>query len=343
MPEGGVAAHQYVDRSSDAVVDERLYADQVVRFLYGPARERAPALFAALTGARMSSLLGFLNYDSWIGARLSGNRAFSARCGLDLSECADPPESLRSARARFERKIRYWECRPMPADPAAVVSPADARALVGSLRETGALPVKEKFFRPDELFLDRGAEWAPRFIDGEYAIFRLTPDKYHWNHTPVAGVVADRFELPGRHHACNPEAVVAIATPHSKNARCVTLIDTDVPGGTGAGLVAMVEVVALMIGRITQAYSEVRYDDPRPVERGTFVRRGCPKSLFQPGSSTVILLFERGRVTFAADLLANRGGRGARSRYTSAFGEPLAETDLRVRSLVGRAAPVNPP
>jgi phosphatidylserine decarboxylase len=100
----------------------------------------------------------------------------------------------------------------------------------------------------------------------------------------------------------------------------------------------MIEVVALMIGGITQAYSESRYDAPRPVEAGTFVARGCPKSLFRPGSSTVILLFEPTRVTLAADLMANRGRVGARSRYSSAFGVPLAETDVRVRSPIAHAA-----
>jgi phosphatidylserine decarboxylase len=40
--------------------------------------------------------------------------------------------------------------------------------------------------------------------------------------------------------------------PYSKNKRVVTIIDTDVEGGTGIGLVAMIEVVALMIGDIVQ-------------------------------------------------------------------------------------------
>ena len=52
-----------------------------------------------------------------------------------------------------------------------------------------------------------------------------------------------------------PGAVVALVTPYSKNSRVVTIIDTEVPGGTGVGLVAMIEVVALMIGEVVQCYS----------------------------------------------------------------------------------------
>ena len=63
------------------------------------------------------------------------------------------------------------------------------------------------------------------------------------------------------------------------------MIDTDTDGGTGIGLVAMIEVVALMIGDIVQCYSETQYLDPRTVQRGMLLRKGCPKSLYQPGSS----------------------------------------------------------
>jgi phosphatidylserine decarboxylase len=51
---------------------------------------------------------------------------FLDRCRIDLDECAEAPEQLNSARKVFERKIRYWTCRPMNADPRAILSPADA-------------------------------------------------------------------------------------------------------------------------------------------------------------------------------------------------------------------------
>ena len=50
-----------------------------------------------------------------------------------------------------------------------------------------------------------------------------------------------------------------MVTPYSKNRRHVTLIDTDVPGGSQVGMVAMVEVTALMIGDIVQCYSDEKY------------------------------------------------------------------------------------
>jgi phosphatidylserine decarboxylase len=104
------------------------------------------------------------------------------------------------------------------------------------------------------------------------------------------------------------------------------------------GLVAIIEVVALMIGDILQVYSEERYEDPRPLHRGSFVKRGAPKSLFRPGSSTDVLLFQQGRIRFAEDLIQNMYRQGVQSRFSSGFGRSLVETDLKARSLIALPA-----
>ncbi|HEY7745554.1 MAG TPA: phosphatidylserine decarboxylase, partial [Desulfuromonadales bacterium] len=240
----------------------------------------------------------------------------------------------------FERRIRYWECRPLPAAPEAIVSPADARVVVGSFREGDDLFLKGKFFSYEELLGGGRPEWREAFAGGDFAVFRLTPDKYHYNHAPVSGVVVDCYELDGTYHACNPQAVVTVATPYSKNRRTVTVIDTDVEGGSQVGLVAMIEVVALMIGAVEQCYSAMRYDDPQPMRPGLFLERGQPKSLYRPGSSTDVLIFQPGRIRFADDLLRNQLRRDVVSRFALGFGAPLVETEVAVRSLL--AHPLRP-
>jgi phosphatidylserine decarboxylase len=328
--------HQYVERDSGRVRTEPLFGDRLIRLLYHGARENAPVMFRLLTSSWSSSFLGLMNYDLPLGGKIAGNSSFLKECGVDLAECLEP-DRLTTARRVFERKIRYEECRPMPDDPAIVVSPADARVLPGSFRDTSVLFLKDKFFAYDELLGNDRPRWRELFAGGDFAVFRLTPDKYHYNHLPVSGVVADCYEIDGTYHSCNPDAVVAVVTPYSKNKRCVTVIDTDVPGGTGVGYVAMIEVVALMIGEIVQCYSENGYDAPMPVRPGMFVRKGQPKSLYRPGSSTDLLLFQEGRVAFAPDLLANLNHPVAQSRFTQGFERPLVETEVRVRSYIARA------
>jgi phosphatidylserine decarboxylase len=91
----------------------------------------------------------------------------------------------------------------------------------------------------------------------------------------------------------------------------------------------------LMIGDVVQCYSRERYDNPLPVQVGMHLDRGAPKSLFRPGSSTVVLIFEPGRVRFCEDILTNLRRGDVRSRYSAMGSRPLVETEVRVRSTIG--------
>ncbi len=333
-------SHEYVDRRRSVAVEERFFGDPVVSFLYSRVREQSGWMYRALTSSRMTDLMGYLHFDVRPKDPAKMRVKLVRQCGLNLAECFDPLDKLDTARKVFERKIRYWQCRPMSTDPRDVVSCSDARLAVGSLAKGSPLFLKDKFFRYDELLGADKPEWLNAFRNGDFAVLRLTPDKYHRNHVPVTGVVRDIYELDGVYQSCHPAVVVAQASPHSKNRRTVTVIDTDVPGGTQAGLVAMVEVVALMIGAIEQGYSRERYHDPQPIRAGMLLERGCPKSLFRPGSSTVVLLFQRDRVRFSEDLLRNVRRHDVQSCYSRGWGEPVVETDVAVRASIARAVEV---
>jgi phosphatidylserine decarboxylase len=324
--------HQFIERNSRRVVTEKPIGDRYVQFLYNHLRESAPAMFRALTSARTSSLLAFCHYDLPSNARRNGRYLFEG-IGADWHECVEPLSYFDSHRKVFERQIRYWETRPMHPPSATVIAPADSRILIGSLADTSVLFIKDKVFDTQEL-LGTTCPWRERFINGDFAVFRLTPDKYHYNHFPVSGRVLDIYGIDGQYHSCNPSALIAMASLYAKNRRTVTIIDTDVKGGSQIGLVAMIEIVALMIGDIVETYSEERYTHPQHLRAGMFVTRGCPKSLFRPGSSTDVLLFEAGRISFADDLIGNSRRQDVFSRYSNGFGRPLVETDVLVRSTI---------
>jgi len=327
--------HQYIVRETGEVVSERLIADRITNLLYNRVREQAPGLFRVLTSKRVSGVLGFLHFDLNLPMNSRRGLHLLQRMGVDERECLAPQHSFTTPRQVFERQIRYWECRPMDPNPEAVVAPADAKVLIGSPAGAPAVFVQEKFFSAEEL-LGEDLPWHPFFVGGDFAIFRLTPDKYHYNHVPVSGEVIDCYQIDGQFHSCNPGAQIALASLHAKNRRVVTIIDTDVAGGSQVGLVAMIEVVALMIGDIVQCYSSSAYDRPQPVTKGMRLDKGCPKSLYRPGSSTDILLFQKEAVTFSDDLTRNRRRRDVRSRFSLGLGRPLVETDVRVRSTIAR-------
>jgi phosphatidylserine decarboxylase len=329
--------HQYIERDTRQINTEQFYGNEAVELLYSRVRERSRWLFQKLTSSRASRFLSYMNYEGILSDRMKTHIGLSQELNINLQECLDTPENLDSLRKIFERKIRYWECRPMPNDPQAILSPADSRMLFGSFLETSSLFIKGKFFDYEEMLGLNKNTWLKAFSDGDFALFRLTPEKYHYNHTPVAGKIIDYYQIPGLYHACNPNAVVSVVTPYSKNKRVVTMINTDVEGGTKVGLVAMIEVVALMIGDIVQCYSENKYEIPVSVGTGMFVKKGVPKSLFRPGSSTVVLIFQKDRVRFADDIAANMFYPGAESIFSRGFGKSLVETDVKVRSFIASA------
>lgn len=325
--------HQYVLRRTGEVKTEILFGDRLVNAVYNGWTPGL--LYRALTSGRMSSFLAMITFDRPLVSPRFDPARFIGKLGIDLSECRQP-EALTTPRKIFERQIRYNSRRPMDPAPDVIVSPADARILFGSFSEASRLFIKGRFFRFAHLVGREKKRWQCAFEDGDWAVFRLTPDKYHYNHAPVSGRVLDIYTLPGGYAPCNPGVVMAADAPFSTNRRVVTVIDTDVPDGTHAGLVAMIEIVALMIGDIVQCYSDVGYDAPQAVQKGMFLRKGQPKSLYRPGSSTDVILFQKGRVRFDADLVFNLRRRDVSSRFCDDRGEPMIETELAVRESIGR-------
>ncbi|RPH50483.1 MAG: phosphatidylserine decarboxylase [Desulfobacteraceae bacterium] len=328
--------HQYIARETGAVQTEALFADSLIAWIYGAVLDKADWLFNALISCRASKMLAWLNYDMCSNLDRGGVQHIIKSLNIDPEEILDDISRYQSLRNVFERKIRYESCRSMPQLSDSVVSPADARLLLGFFLQTSSFFIKEKFFDYSELIGVNRQNWLSKFADGDVAIFRLTPDKYHYNHVPVSGVVADHYEISGRYHSCNPGAVVSAVTPLSKNRRIITIIDTDTHDGTCIGCVAMIEVVALMIGDIVQCYSDIAYDDPKGMTVDMPVRKGQPKSMYRPGSSTTVLIFEKGRIRFSEDLLQNLFRQDFLSRFSKGFGKTLVETDVRVRSEIGR-------
>lgn len=330
--------HHYVDRNTGAVVEERLLADRWIQVLYSPALENAAWLSRMASSRYVSRLLGYLNYDNLISSQITGMHRFLRTSGINTEELLAPFEQLDTPRKIFERKIKYWQYRPLPPLERCVVCPADARLMVGSMNEQSGLFIKNKYFEFAELLGGSNRRSHNIFAGGDFAVFRLTPEKYHYTHVPVTGRVVELYSVTGRYHSCNPHATMQLVNPHSKNRRIVTILDTDCVSGAQVGSVAMIEVVALMVGRIEQLYSDHGYDNPRAIEKNMMLRIGAPKALFRPGSSTVVLLFQPGRIRFAEDLLRNQKRAGAHSRYSALLGSPLCETDVQVRSLLAHAA-----
>ena len=328
-------AHQYVPLSGAASVNEDLLADRVIRFLYSAARERPTVLQRAAASKLASALLASWEFDWPLRQPLPAIAAAAERMHIDLDEVYGDLRRWRTLRDLFERKIRFWETRPLDADERNIASPADGKALTFGFERDAMMPVKSKWVAFAELLGSAALADALAPVSG--VIVRLTPDAYHYVHAPVSGKVRSHELIDGALHSCNPAALITFANPYAINLRRVTVIDTDVYQGSGVGTVVVVNVAAMMIGSIDDAYSEHRYDEPQLIERGTFLQRGQPMALFRPGSSTSIVLWQRARATLSPSLVRNTCRVDVQSRFSDWLLSPWVESAIRVRSALAAA------
>jgi phosphatidylserine decarboxylase len=244
--------------------------------------------------------------------RLAAMRAFARRYGIDLSECPDV-EVYRSFGEFFARPLRPG-LRPVAPGDEVVVSPVDAVVSETGVAAGGRLVQAKGIDYTAAALLGDGA-LAAGLEGGAYATLYLSPRDYHRIHFPLGGAITGWRYVPGRLWPVNPASVRTVPGLFAVNERLVTALDTPL------GRCAVVAVGATVVGRVHAYYdptvphtnqpsAPVRrrdYETPIPVEKGQEL------GAFEMGS-TVILLFERGRVR-----LDPRLAPGARVRV----GEPI--------------------
>jgi phosphatidylserine decarboxylase len=268
-----------VDRQSGRVFEEAVLGEKWIRWAYQDAG--SGMLQRLLFGNGFISRLMGLYYDS----PLSKGKidAVIAELGIDRSEFAEPADYA-SFNAFFIRRLKP-EARPVNADPKVLVSPADGRVLVFPRLEAGLFaPVKGHPFSLQKM-LPRHAE---RYMGGALAIVRLCPADYHRYHFPCAGRISHYEDIPGGLHSVNPIALASGADVFGANKRSCTLIDTE-----KAGTICYMEVGAFGVGSIVNT------------QREGAVEKMDEKGCFKFGGSTVVLVFEPGKIEFSADLVAN--------------------------------------
>jgi len=168
------------------------------------------------------------------------------------------------------------------------VSAADCRLSVFStVSNATRLWIKGSDFSLATLLKDDGL--ADSFQGGSIAIFRLAPQDYHRYHSPVDGTVESNRDVKGTYYTVNPMAVRTDLNVFTDNRRVITLLSSP-----QFGQVAFVQVGALLVGSINLTGAQTA---------GTQVTRGQELGYFAYGGSTVVAVFQKGKVEFDADLI----------------------------------------
>ncbi len=192
----------------------------------------------------------------------------------------------------FTRKLKPG-LRPIDGSPGVIVSPVDGAVSEAGYVSGGAcVQAKGITFPVGKLLGDEAR--AAAFEGGAYATLYLSPRDYHRIHTPIEGRIEGYTYLPGEFWPVNPASVRNVDALFAVNERLVTWMTT------ALGTCAVVAVGATCVSRIHASYDAIVTHTGQPAkahryERPIAIERGGELGMFEMGS-TVILLFEKGRV-----------------------------------------------
>jgi phosphatidylserine decarboxylase len=293
----------YVDRASGAWRTEPVHAHRFLEWLYNTRSGRLAT--SVLAGSpHFSRLYGWLQHRPASRRRI---RPFVERMGVDMTGVVKSVDDFETFADFFTRRLHPW-ARPIHGDEGACVSPADGRVLAyPQVLRRASFRIKRATFQLDGLLRDDAL--AESFHGGSMVVVRLGLADYHHVHFPDSGVPAPLRAIPGSYHAGGPYALRRLVPFYTDNYRVVTPFASD-----RFGAMAIVEVGALTVGSIRQAWLP-----------GTRVARGERKACFEPGGSTVVLLFRPGTIELDADLVA--------------WSSQEIEAHVRMGDSLGRARP----
>lgn len=225
-------------------------------------------------------------------------RFFVKRYRVDLHEAEGSIEDYPTFAQFFTRRLKPG-LRAIDEGRDVVISPVDAHVSQAGAVEGGqCLQAKGISFPIDKLLGD--ARRALDFEGGAFATLYLSPRDYHRFHAPLKGEITGFTYLPGELWPVNGASVRTKDALFAINERLVTYLDTP------AGKLAYVAVGATCVARIHAAYDSIithtggaarQHTYPRPIA----IDKGGELGMFEMGS-TVILLFQKGRVRWDASL-----------------------------------------
>jgi len=270
---------QYYERESGQIKTEKVAGEKwLVWLYYNPIGE---ATLWALAKRKLVSTI----YGNMMDRTSSAKKIHPFIEDFDIDMSVAQEQEFNNFNDFFTRKLKD-EARPIDTSSNIVVSPADGKIL--AYADIINFDFIIKGFRFDvSSFLDN-PDLAQKYHDGSLLIIRLAPFDYHRFHFPVSGNLSPNKKIDGDYYSVNPFALRKKAEIFCLNKREYTILSNPLFGD-----VIMAEVGATMVGSIEKTY------------QGSFVNKGEEKGYFKFGGSSVVLLFEKGKIHIDEDLVIN--------------------------------------
>jgi phosphatidylserine decarboxylase len=235
---------------------------------------------------------------AWLKDRLI--RRFARAYAVDMADAARAIGEFASFNDFFTRELKPG-ARPLGDAGAAILSPADgAVSQLGTITAGRIVQAKGRDYSAAEL-LGHGAEAARRFEGGQFITIYLSPRDYHRVHMPAAGRLQSSVYIPGDLFSVNQQTAQGVERLFARNERLACLFDG--PDGHFASVMVGAMIVA---GIDTVWPHRFAVHDRTPVREdfaaaGPALAAGDEMGRFYLGS-TVVLLFEPGRIAWAEGL-----------------------------------------
>ena len=280
-PDNKMETIKYIERASGEIKTENVPGEGMLKWLYASATGKAA--LNVLVKRKVVSAIGGWYMDSKLSAKRIPE--FVNEHQINLNECQfSEIQHYKTFNEFFYRKLKP-EVRPMEEG---VVSPADGKILAfQSMSDIPSFFIKGSEFNLPTFLGDKNL--AKKYETGAMAIIRLAPVDYHRYHFPAAGKASESLKIDGHYFSVSPLALRGSLKIFCENKREHCTLSTEEFGD-----ILIVDVGATMVGTIIQTY-----------EANTTVNKGDEKGYFAFGGSTLVLLFEKGTVTFDADLVEN--------------------------------------
>ena len=231
----------------------------------------------------LSRLLGKVADSSLLSRPLI--HAFCAAYGVTLQEAERRTiDEYRTFNDFFTRGLAPW-ARPLPDDPAALVSPVDgAISQFGTISDGALLQAKGVRYPLTSLLLDSRADRV--FDGGWFATIYLAPSDYHRVHVPIDATLVRSVAVPGELFSVNAKTEVGVERLFCRNERLLMHFRT------GVGPMVLVMVGALIVASIETVFdapkSPYRKEDMATHDR--LFSRGDEIGRFLLGSTVILIL-----------------------------------------------------
>lgn len=270
---------RFVDRESGKTETEKVAGEKWLVWMYNnPVGEAT--LWALVKRKVVSSV-----YGEMMDRPASAEKIQPFVNDFDIDLSISQKQQFNSFNDFFKRKLKV-DARPIDTNSLVVASPADGKIFAYADISNSDFIIKG--YRFDVTTFLNNPILAENYKTGSLIVIRLAPNDYHRFHFPVSGPVTPTTKIEGDYYSVNPIALREMAEIFCLNKREYVIISNPV-----FDEVIMAEVGATMVGSIIQTFT------------GDTATKGNEKGYFEFGGSTVVLLFQKDKITIDNDLLEN--------------------------------------